>query len=183
VNADTFSAMHEARIEDTEYGRVAADDGWFILNLADMEWGAVEGGGTWSVFESPQAPSKTLGIGVHVLWPGDTPGMYHAESDQEGFLVLSGECVAVVEGQERRMGPWDYFHCPAGTAHITVGAGDGPCAIVMVGARSPDHATRYIPDPAAARHGAAVETETGSSREAYADRPPLRRVRSPWPLA
>ena len=173
--------MHEAKIVDTETGRVPADDGWFILNLAEIAWETVPGGGTWCVFESPSAPSRTLGIGVHVLPAGETPGFYHAESDQEGFLVLSGECIAIVEGQERRMGPWDYLHCPPGAAHITIGAGPEPCAILMVGTRSPDNATRYIPDPAAARHGA-VAVETESAREAYAGRPPFTRVRSPWPL-
>jgi uncharacterized cupin superfamily protein len=175
--------MHEARIEKTDAGLVPADDGWFILNLADIAWATVEGGGTWCVFESPEAPSKTLGIGVHVLPPGETPGMYHWESDQEGFLVLSGECLLIVEGEERRMGPWDYFHCPAGTAHITIGAGEQPCAILMVGARSAGHTTHYPAEPVAQRHGAAVQVPTDSPREAYADRPPLRPAPSPWPLA
>jgi len=174
--------MHEAEIEETATGRVPADDGWFVLNLADIGWATVAGGGTWCVFESPQARSEMLGIGVHILWPGDTPGYYHAESEQEGFLVLSGECIAIVEGEERRLGPWDYLHCPPGTAHITIGAGHGPCALLMVGTRRPGHTTRYIPDPAAARYGAAVEVETDSAREAYRDRPPIERVRSPWPL-
>jgi quercetin dioxygenase-like cupin family protein len=174
--------MHEAKIEETETGRVPADDGWFILNVAEIAWATVPGGGTWCGFESPHARSELLGIGVHVLWPGDTPGYYHAESEQEGFLVLSGECVAVVEGQERRMGPWDYLHCPPGTAHITVGAGDGPCALLMVGTRSHGDVTRYIPDPVAARYGAAVEVESGSAREVYRDRPPIVPARSPWPL-
>jgi uncharacterized cupin superfamily protein len=119
---------------------------------------------------------------VHVLWPGETPGKYHAESNQEGFLVLSGECVAVVEGEERRMGQWDYLHCPPGTAHITVGAGDGPCAILMVGTRAPDASIHYPVEPAAARHSASVETATDSPREAYAGRPPIERAPSPWPL-
>jgi uncharacterized cupin superfamily protein len=174
--------MHEAKIEETETGLQPADDGWFILNVADIGWEAVPGGGTWCIFEAPSAPSTTLGIGVHVLWPGETPGFYHWESDQEGFLVLSGECIAVVEGQERRMGPWDYLHSPPGTAHITIGAGDGPCAILMVGTRSPDHTTHYPVEPAAARHGAAVTTATDSPREAYVDRPPITPARSPWPL-
>jgi uncharacterized cupin superfamily protein len=174
--------MREAEIKETEAGRVPAGDGWWILNLAEMGWETVEGGGTWSSFEAPSARSETLGIGVHILWPGDTPGFYHRESDQEGFLVLSGECIAVVEGEERRMGPWDYFHCPAGTAHITVGAGDGPCALVMVGARSPGHTTRYLAEPAAAKYGAAVERETDSPKEAYAGRPPIVPAPSPWPL-
>jgi uncharacterized cupin superfamily protein len=174
--------MHEAKIEETESGRVPADDGWFILNLNDIAWETVEGGGTWCVFESPSAPSRTLGIGVHVLPPGETPGFYHAESDQEGFLVLSGECLLIVEGEERRMGPWDYLHSPPGTRHITVGAGDGPCAILMYGTRSPDATIVYPVEPAAAKYGHSVETETSDPDEAYKDRPPIERVRSPWPL-
>jgi uncharacterized cupin superfamily protein len=175
--------MHEAKIEETDSGRRPADDGWFVLNLTDISWSTVPGGGTWCVFESPQARSKMLGIGVHILWPGDTPGYYHAESDQEGFLVLSGECIAVVEGDERRMGAWDYLHCPPGTAHITIGAGAGPCALLMVGTRSPDHSTQYIAEPAAAKYGAAVEQATASAQVAYADRPPITRTSSPWPVA
>ena len=173
--------MHEAAIEETPAGRVPAGEGWFILGLQELAWAAVPGGGTWCVFEAPSAPSPCLGIGVHVLGPGETPGMYHAESEQEGFLVLSGECLAIVEGQERRMGPWDYLHCPPGTGHILVGAGEGPCAILMVGTRSPGTTTRYLPEPAAARHGAAVAQATASSREAYAERPPITPAPSPWP--
>ena len=132
----------EARIEDGEAGRVPADDGWWILNLGEIAWEAAEGNGIFCIFEAPSAPSPVLGIGVHVLHPGEANGMYHAEDTQEGFLVLAGECLLIVEGQERRMRQWDYFHCPPGTAHITVGAGDGPCAILMVGARA-----RGPPDP------------------------------------
>jgi uncharacterized cupin superfamily protein len=174
--------MPEARIEETETGKVPADDGWFILNAADIGWATVERGGTWCVFESPAAPSPTLGIGIHVLRPGEAPGMYHAEDQQEGFLVLSGECLVIVEGEERRMGQWDYFHCAPNTGHITIGAGDGPCAILMVGTRAPDDVTRYLPEPAAARYGHSVTEETRSSKEAYKDRAPIRRVSSPWPL-
>jgi uncharacterized cupin superfamily protein len=175
--------MHEAQIEETETGLQPAGDGWWILNASEIGWFTVKGTGTWCSFESPKAPSSLLGIGIHVLWPGDTPGRYHAESNQEGFLVLSGECLAVVEGQERRMGPWDYLHCPPGAAHITIGAGDGPCAILMVGTRAPDATIQYIPDPVAARHGAAVPEATDSPREAYRDRPPIRPAPSPWPLS
>jgi uncharacterized cupin superfamily protein len=174
--------MDEAKIEETETGLQPAGDGWWILNASEIGWFTVERTGTWCSFESPNAPSPLLGIGIHVLWPGETPGYYHAESNQEGFLVLAGECLAIVEGQERRMGRWDYLHCPPGTAHITIGAGDGPCAILMVGTRAPDETTQYIPDPVAARHGATVPEATDSPREAYKDRPPIRSARSPWPL-
>lgn len=171
----------EARIDQTTSGRVPADAGWWSLNVADMAWQHVESGGTWCVFESPAAPSETLGIGVHVLGPGDTPGKYHAEDQQEGFLVLEGECLAIVEGEERRLRQWDYLHCPPGAAHITVGADGGPCALLMVGTRAADSATRYLTDEVAARHGATVATPTDSPAEAYAGRPPFVDVPAPWP--
>ena len=174
--------MDEARIEETKVGLVPADHDWFILNLAEIGWESLPGGGTWCSFEPPDSPSPLLGIGMHVLGPGETSGFYHAESNQEGFLVLSGECVAIVEGQERRLRAWDYLHCPPGTAHITIGAGEGPCAILMVGTRSPDATIHYPVEPAAARYGASVAVPTKSPREAYAEQPPIVPARSPWPL-
>lgn len=181
----TFSipAMPEAKIDETDYGRLPADDGWFILNLAEIGWYSVPGSGTWCGFESPAAPSTRLGIGVHILPPGEAPGFYHLENEQEGFLVLSGECVAIVEGQERRMRQWDYLHCPPGTPHITVGTGEEPCAMLMVGTRSPGHAIHYPVDATAAGYGASVTTATDSPEEAYAGRPPFRAAASPWPVS
>ena len=169
----------EAHINETEAGLRPADDGWFILNLSQMSWSSSAGGGIWNACEAP-GDRWPIGIGVHILHPGDAPGFYHAEGNQEGFLILSGECVAIVEGQERRMGPWDYLHCPPGTAHIVVGAGEGPCAVLMVGQRG--GGVRYLPDDVAARHGKSVERESDSAREVYADRPPIVPSPSPWPL-
>ena len=120
---------------------------------------------------------------MHILAPGEPNGHYHRESDQEGFLVIAGECLAIVEGQERRIRTWDYLHCPPGTTHITLGAGDEPCAILMVGTRTPHSTTHYPADPVAARHGAAVAVATDSAREAYAGRPPSQPARSTWPLS
>jgi uncharacterized cupin superfamily protein len=172
-----------ARLERAGTGLAPADGGWYILNLARMRWRGFPGGGAYTTFESGPEPSDRLGIGVHILWPGDRPGYYHAEEDLEGFLVLSGECVAVVEGEEQWMGPWDYLHSPPGTAHITVGAGSGPCAILMYGTRTPGGGIRYLPEAAAARHGAAVERESDSPREVYADRPPIEDLPPCWPPA
>jgi uncharacterized cupin superfamily protein len=89
---------------------------------------------------------------------------------------------ALVGGEERRMRAWDYLHCPPGTEHITVGAGEEPCAILMVGTRTPGHTIHYPANPTAAEHGASVQTDTDSAAEAYADRPPFSAVPSPWPL-
>jgi uncharacterized cupin superfamily protein len=174
--------MNEAQIRDTPTGRIAEGEGWFILNVAEMSWDRLPQQGVWCSFEAPDALSAQFGIGVHVLEPGQANGRYHAETDQEGFLVLSGECRAIVEGVERHMRQWDYLHCPPGTAHITVGAGDGPCAILMVGARSPDKAIHYPVEPLAARYNASVSRPTDSPREAYADLDQtITPERAPWP--
>jgi uncharacterized cupin superfamily protein len=173
--------MREAELRETEAGLVPEGPGWFVLNLRDARWSTFPGGGTWVSFEADGVPQQ-IGVGVHVLIPGESPGRYHSESDQEGFFVLAGECVLVVEGEERRMGQWDYFHCPPGTAHITVGASEEPCAIFMLGARSPDKTIDYLVDPLAAQHGVSVAEPTNSPREAYADLDRTRTsVRAPWP--
>jgi uncharacterized cupin superfamily protein len=105
---------------------------------------------------------------LRLLQPGQPNGLYHRESMQEDFLVLAGQCRLIVEGQERLLGPWDFFHCPPGTDHIFIGAGEGPCLILMMGARGAGHKLHYPAEPAAQRYGAAVERETDSPHEAYA---------------
>ena len=97
--------------------------------------------------------------------------MYHRESGQEDFLVVSGQCVLVIESVERRLEQWDFVHCPPMTEHVFVGAGDGPCVIVTVGARTGEDEIVYPVDEVAARHGASVEVETPLPREAYAPYP------------
>jgi uncharacterized cupin superfamily protein len=119
-------------------------------------------------FEGGTAVFGQIGYTLAVLQPGEPSGMYHREGDQEDFLVLSGECIAIIEGQERRLRAWDFVHCPPGTAHIFVGAGDGPCAIFMAGARAHPGTTMYLRDETALRHGAGPEADTPHSREAYA---------------
>lgn len=175
--------MDEARLKQTETGLVPEGPGWFVLNLREASWQTTPNAplGSWLAIEA-EGVEQQFGIGVHVLPPGESPGRYHWESDQEGFLVLAGECILVVEGEERRLHQWDYFHCPPGTAHITVGAGEEPCPILMVGARTPGAITDYLPDPVAAGHGVAVKERTGASRDAYADLDrTVTRVPAPWP--
>jgi mannose-6-phosphate isomerase-like protein (cupin superfamily) len=176
--------VHEAEIEETREGRVVRNDGWFILNLREMAWETVPGFGSWCSFDSPNKDPDEPGIGVHVhvLMPGEPNGYYHAEAAQEGFLVLSGECTAVVEGQERVMRQWDYLHSPPGTAHITVGAGTGPCAILMFGSPDPSRKVEWIADQVAARYEASVSRTTGCAREAYEDAPPAAPVGAPPPF-
>jgi uncharacterized cupin superfamily protein len=167
--------MREAEIEATPEGRVPAGGGWFVLPLGELAWETVPGFGVWRGFDVP-------GVHVHVLQPGESNGYYHAEAAQEGFLVLSGECVAVVENEERRMRRWDYFHSPPGTEHITVGAGDEPCVILMFGSPDPSRTVEWIANETAAKHGASVAQTTGSATEAYGEQPAPVRVRAPSPF-
>lgn len=176
--------MHEAKTEATPEGRVPVGDGWFILNLGEMAWEAAPGFGMGIGFDGPDHEDGQPGIGVHVhvLQPGEPNGYYHAEAAQEGFLVLSGECVAVVEGQERRMRQWDYLHSPPGTEHITVGAGDQPCAILMFGSPDPKRRIDWIANETAAKYGASVARTTNRDTEAYGDLEVVP-ARAPAPFA
>ena len=161
--------VDEARLEAVEAGLAPVTDGWFVINVRDAAWLTNDAFGGRCVFEGAK-PVKfgDLGITLAVLEPGKPSGMYHAESNQEDFLVLAGECLLLVEGEERPLRTWDFVHCPPGTGHVFVGTGDGPCVIFMTGRRSRDKSIVYPHSERARRHGAGVETETSSPAEAYA---------------
>lgn len=157
----------EAALERTEIGVVPTGEGWFVVNAHEARWVRDATFGDYCTFEG-NVDFPHFGINIHVIEPGQPNGMYHAESNQEAFLVLSGECRLIVEGEERSLRQWDFFYAPPDTRHIFVGAGDGPCAILMVGRRDPDEKILYPVDEIARRNGAGVETETPEPREAYA---------------
>ena len=175
--------MSEAPLEDSGSGLAPAGDGWFVVNVRDAQWltsenGELQPSGSECVFESREFWFRQLGFKLHVLPPGQPNGLYHSEAAQEAFLVLSGECTLLVEGEERTLRPWDFFHSPAGTEHIFVGAGDGPCVILMAGARSENEQLLYPVSEFAARYGASVEKQTSDPDEAYVGRfEPSRRER------
>ena len=164
--------MKEARLEQRPAGLVAVDDGWFVVNLADAAWLQNEFFGAACIFaEDGAAPFSEIGYTLGVVQPGRPSGMYHREANQEDFLVLAGECLLIVEGEERRLRTGDFVHCPPGTEHIFVGAGDGPCVIFMAGSRRNPGDIVYPRDDAALQHGAGVEVETTKPPEAYAPFP------------
>ena len=173
----------EARIDRTDTGAAIASPGWFVVNLADALAVRMEKGGAMYPLETPETPFRDFGARVVVLWPGDPNALYHAEGVQEGFLVLCGECTLIVEEEERPLRQWDYFHCPADTRHVFVGAGEGPCAILMIGARTEIETGRYPVSEVAAKYGASVAKETDDPDEAYAGwSGGYTPVRLPWPL-
>ena len=157
-----------ARMEESEAGLVAATDGWFVVNVREAAWVTGDHFGDACIFEGEAAPFAQVGYTLAVLKPGQPSGLYHRESNQEDFLVLVGECLLLVEGEERRLKAWDFVHCPPGTEHIFVGAGAGPCVIFMAGARREPRDAVYVRSEVALRHRAGVERETDSSPEAYA---------------
>jgi uncharacterized cupin superfamily protein len=163
-------SVGEARLVSSESGGLMPEEeGWFVLNARDARW--LEGElGKYCPFEGKEARFAQLGINVNVLAPGEPMTMYHRENAEEDFLVVAGECVLVVEGEERPLRPWDLFHCPPGVAHAIVGAGEGSAVVVAVGARTgqEDGGLVYPADPVAQRYGAGVETETSSPQEACA---------------
>lgn len=171
--------INEARLESVGSGLTPADEGWFVVNARDAAWLRNEAFGGRCPFEaSPRVladrpdlePRRFAQVGciLAVLEQGKPSTLYHRESDQEDFLVLAGECLLVIEGQQRPLRAWDFVHCPPGTAHSFIGRGDGPCVILMIGARGSDKTIVYPRSDAALDHGAGVETETDSPAEAYA---------------
>jgi uncharacterized cupin superfamily protein len=159
--------IDEAVLEERPAGLTPVTPGWFVVDMRKAAWLTNETFGAACVFEGDAAPFPQLGYTIAVLQPGQPSGMYHSETCQEDFLVLQGECLLLVEGEERPLKAWDFVHCPPGTDHIFVGAGDGPCAILCVGARTEGHGIRYPVSEMALRHGAGVSEEATSGKVAY----------------
>jgi uncharacterized cupin superfamily protein len=157
--------VQEAKVKQTEPGLVPEGEGWFVVNARESRWYESEDFGRWTRFEGePRFPD--LGINVSVLEPGKPACMYHGEDNQEDFLVLAGDCLLLVEGEERPLRAWDFVHCPAWTEHVFVG-GSAPCLILAVGTRAGE-GLRYPVNEVAKSHGASVLEETDSGEEAYA---------------
>jgi uncharacterized cupin superfamily protein len=155
----------------------------FIINLADAPALAHSRRATLIDLEPEDAPWPDLGVNVQIMQAGQPNCRYHSEPVQEDFLVLHGQCIAIVDGEERGLRQWDFLHCPAGTEHVFVGAGDGPCAVLMIGSRRKDEA-HYPVNELAAKYDASVTQATDEPAEAYADwrSEAPRATANPWPL-
>lgn len=182
--------MEEARLERLNGGLAPTTDGWFVVNAREAPWLDNDDFGHRVIFEADPRIIRgrddleprwfaQLGIKLTVIEPGQPSTLYHAETSQEDFLVLSGRCTLVIEEQERELAPWDFVHCPPGTLHAFANTSDEPCVILMVGARDPDGAILYQPSSVAERHGASVDTETDSPHAAYGLRPHWRNADGP----
>jgi uncharacterized cupin superfamily protein len=146
-------------------------EGWFVVNARELPWFDRGPRGLLASFDSEEAEFPQYGVNLFVLEPGQPMSMYHWEADQEDFLVLSGDALLIVEGQERPLRAWDLAHTPAGVPHTIVGAGSGPCVVLAIGARQHQAGEGwggYPLDETAAKHDAAAEEETTDAAVAYA---------------
>jgi uncharacterized cupin superfamily protein len=163
----TYDVVSEAKLENG----VPQSAGWFVVNARDGRWVHNEMGDYCGFEGKDEAAFEQLGINLNVLPPGMPMAMYHEEPGQEDFLVLRGECLLIVEGEERPLKAWDFVHCPPQTKHVILGAGDEPALVLAVGARKGQ--ASYPVDETAIRHGAGVDQESASPKEAYARFGPL----------
>jgi uncharacterized cupin superfamily protein len=170
----------EANLEQTEHGLVPKGPGWYVLNAREAAWWAANRRGAYSNLEGDPEFDQ-LGVHLVTLSPGDAMAMYHWENDEENFLVLAGEALLIVEGEERPLRAWDFVHCPPGASHVIVGAGDSRCLLLAVGARDKSVGENWGAYPVgetAAKHGASVDAETTKPKEAYAKVPQRQPART-----
>ncbi len=168
----------EAHLEQVGNGLAPVTEGWFVVNAREAPWLENDSFGFRCRFETdgriaglregtePQMFGE-IGYTLAVLHPGKPSGLYHAEGQQEDFFVVSGECLAIVENEERTLRQFDFLHCPAGTSHILVGL-DAPCVLLMIGGRTGERSIFYPVSEVALARGAGVEQETNLPHEAYA---------------
>jgi uncharacterized cupin superfamily protein len=174
--------MPEAPLRMTKFGYMPDAQGWFVVSAREIRWREWGPLGVYCDFEGKRR-FPHLGFNISVLEPGQSLGRYHRENAQEDFLVLAGRCTLIVEDEERELRAWDFFHSPPGTAHMIVGAGEGPSVVLAVGARGLSRKGLVYPvSEVAAKHGVSVAQETTKPQEAYADleRPTRVRYQEGW---
>ena len=155
--------------------------GWFVVNVGDAQWLSNPVFGKRCKLEKETRFPQT-GVGIAVLEPGKAACRYHRESAQEDFLVLSGQCLLLVNGEEKRLKTWDFVHCPEGVSHVFVGAGNAPCAILMIGHRPSDHKLCYPESEIARPYNAEAPEPTPDPKVAYSDVPRWEETDPSWPL-
>jgi uncharacterized cupin superfamily protein len=156
--------VDEAKVENG----VPTTAGWFVINARDAQWLHNDMRLVCRFGGQGDAHFDDVGIGLYWLEPGKPMSLYHHEAGQEDFLVLRGECLLIIEGNERPITAWDFVHCPPRTPHTIIAAGAEPALILAVGARKEKGSARYPVEAAAVRHGAGVPDASTTATDVYA---------------
>jgi len=181
--------VEEAELEETEVGLLPRTQGWFIMSALETRWFDKPGQGhSVSLTGYNEYEAETffpmLGMSIRVAGPGDATTTYHWETEQEDFLVLAGNGIAIIEGEERPLEQWDFVHCPPGTKHAFVG-GEPPLVLLCASSRQFQKDGPwgyYCFDETAARHNAASPEDTQDGEIAYARFAEVRKTRYPGGL-
>ena len=181
--------VEEAELEETEVGLLPKTQGWFIMSALETRWFDKPGQGhSVSLTGYNEYEAETffpmLGVSIRVAGPGDATTTYHWETEQEGFLVLSGEGIAIIEGEERPLKQWDFVHCPPGTRHAFAG-GEPPLVLLCASSRQFQKDGPwgyYCFDETAAKYNAASPEDTQDGEIAYARFAEVRKTRYPGGL-
>jgi uncharacterized cupin superfamily protein len=177
--------VSEARLERVASGVAPVTPGWFVVNTAEAAWVSNDYYGGVCIFESDdfvlrgradltEYVKPGAGFTIRVVPPGQPSTLYHAESVQEDFLILMGECVLIIEDQERHLRPWDFVHCPPMTSHAFVAKDNGPCVILATGNRRDDLERVCLRSEVALRYHVGTEvdgTEPARRGEWVVERP------------
>jgi uncharacterized cupin superfamily protein len=177
--------VNETPLEESEHGLVPAGAGWFVANVRDMRWSHTPGMGhgcalTGRDEHEAETFFPMLGMQIRVVPPGSPSTTYHWETEQEDFLVLAGEGIAILEGEERPVRRWDFVHCPPGTKHAFAGAGENGLVLLCASSRrfqKDGPWGYYCFDEVAARYNAASPEDTQDGSIAYARFEPSRLTR------
>jgi uncharacterized cupin superfamily protein len=172
--------VKEAKMKMTDEGLVPEGEGWYVINASEARWQTNEKFGDYCTFEGNEKFDQ-YGINIHVIHPNQPNCHYHGENDQENFLVISGQCKLLIEGQERLLKPWDFVHCPRWTDHVFIGTGNESCAILMVGGRT-GRGVIYPSIDLAKKYNAAPKKSTNSPEESYSGCPKPVPMKAKWPL-
>jgi mannose-6-phosphate isomerase-like protein (cupin superfamily) len=175
----------EAELTDTGAGMIPSTQGWFILNAKDARWNEKPGQGhSLPLTGENEYEAETffpmLGMSLRIVEDVEPTTTYHWETDQEDFLVLAGEGVLIVEGEERPLRQWDFVHCPPGTKHAFAGAGKGRFVLLCASSRQFQKEGpwgSYIADETAARYNASPPQDTVDGSVAYERFPASKHVR------
>ncbi len=168
--------MHEAALKETDAGLVPESAGWFVMNARDGRWFAKPGQGhSIPLTGHDELEAETffpmLGMAIRVVAPGEPIGTYHWETEQEDFLVLHGEGVLIVEGEERPLRQWDFVHCPPGTKHAFAGGPNHTLVLLCASSRrfqKDGPWGYYCSDATAAKFNASSPEDTQDGSVAYA---------------